>query len=45
VFLEYADIGSASKAKRVLHGRKFSGNPVAAVYYSEGKFANGEYDG
>ncbi|CAN6210427.1 unnamed protein product [Urochloa humidicola] len=45
VFLEYADIDSAAKAKRMLHGRKFSGNPVVAVYYSEDKFTNEEYDG
>ncbi|CAL5088845.1 unnamed protein product [Urochloa decumbens] len=45
VFLEYANIDSAAKAKGMLHGRKFSGNPVVAVYYSEDKFANERYDG
>ena len=45
VFLEYADIDGASKAKTALHGRKFGGNPVVAVCYAEDKFANGEYDG
>ncbi|CAN6162300.1 unnamed protein product [Urochloa humidicola] len=44
VFLEYADIDSAATAKGMLHGRKFDGNPVVAVYYSEDKFANEEYD-
>ncbi|PUZ45830.1 hypothetical protein GQ55_8G255900 [Panicum hallii var. hallii] len=45
VFLEYADIDGAAKAKTALHGRKFGGNPVVAVCYAEDKFANGEYDG
>jgi len=45
VFLEYADIDGATKAKTALHGRKFGGNPVVAVCYAEDKFANGEYDG
>ncbi|XP_047314824.1 splicing factor U2af large subunit B isoform X4 [Impatiens glandulifera] len=45
VFLEYADTESASKARESLHGRKFSGNQVVAVYYPENKFSQGEYDG
>lgn len=44
MFLEYADIDGAAKAKTVLHGRKFGGNPVVAVCYPEDKFANEEYD-
>jgi splicing factor U2AF 65 kDa subunit len=44
VFLEYADIEGAAKAKTALHGRKFGGNPVVAVCYPEDKFANEEYD-
>ncbi|GJN25840.1 hypothetical protein PR202_gb13724 [Eleusine coracana subsp. coracana] len=44
VFLEYADLDGAAKAKTVLHGRKFGGNPVVAVCYPEDKFANEEYD-
>ncbi|XP_062197411.1 splicing factor U2af large subunit B isoform X2 [Phragmites australis] len=44
VFLEYADIDGAAKAKTALHGRKFGGNPVVAVCYPEDKFANEEYD-
>ncbi|CAD6255421.1 unnamed protein product [Miscanthus lutarioriparius] len=45
VFLEYADVDGAAKAKTALHGRKFGGKPVVAVCYAEDKFANEEYDG
>lgn len=45
VFLEYADIESATKARQGLNGRKFGGNEVSAVFYPENKFAQGEYDG
>ena len=44
VFLEYADIDSAMKARAGLNGRKFGGNQVMAVFYPENKFAQGEYD-
>jgi hypothetical protein len=44
VFLEYADIEGAGKAKAALHGRKFGRSPVVAVCYPEDKFANEEYD-
>ncbi|XP_022992201.1 splicing factor U2af large subunit A-like isoform X2 [Cucurbita maxima] len=44
VFLEYADIESATKARSGLNGRKFGGNQVIAVFYPENKFAQGEYD-
>jgi len=27
------------------NGRKFGGNSVVAVYYSENKFAQGDYEG
>ena len=45
VFLEYADVNGAAKAKMALHGRKLRGNRVVAVCYAEDKFANEEYDG
>ncbi|KAF3790683.1 Splicing factor U2af large subunit B [Nymphaea thermarum] len=45
VFLEYADTDAASRARASLNGRKFGGNVVAAVFYPENKFSNGEYDG
>uniref|UniRef100_A0A5B7BQ83 Splicing factor U2af large subunit n=1 Tax=Davidia involucrata TaxID=16924 RepID=A0A5B7BQ83_DAVIN len=45
VFLEYADIDSAMKAQTGLNGRKFGGNQVVAVFYSENKFSQGDYDG
>ncbi|KAL6531263.1 hypothetical protein OROHE_014332 [Orobanche hederae] len=45
VFLEYADIEGATKARQGLNGRKFGGNEVMAVFYPENKFAEGEYDG
>ncbi|PSR88033.1 Splicing factor U2af large subunit B like [Actinidia chinensis var. chinensis] len=45
VFLEYADIESATKARQGLNGRKFGGNQVVAVFYPENKFSQGEYDG
>jgi splicing factor U2AF subunit len=44
VFLEYADVDGATKAKTAMHGRKFGGNPVVAVFYPENKFASAEYD-
>lgn len=44
VFLKYSDENEAAKAKEVLHGRKFGGNTVIAVYYPEDKFSRGEYD-
>ncbi|CAD6252898.1 unnamed protein product [Miscanthus lutarioriparius] len=45
VFLEYADVYSATRAKMALHGRKFDGKPVVASYYPELKFANLDFDG
>ncbi|KAI3768058.1 hypothetical protein L2E82_18490 [Cichorium intybus] len=45
VFLEYADTESAAKARGGLNGRKFGGNSVVAIFYSENKFNQGEYDG
>lgn len=42
VFVEYTDTAGAAKAKSSLHGRKFSGNSVIAVYYPEDKFERGE---
>jgi hypothetical protein len=45
VFVEYTDTAGAAKAKSSLHGRKFSGNSVIAVYYPEDKFERGEYGG
>ncbi|PKA55307.1 Splicing factor U2af large subunit B [Apostasia shenzhenica] len=45
VFLEYADTDGSMKARQGLHGRKFGGNQVVAIFYPENKFAQGEYDG
>ncbi|KAG9145285.1 hypothetical protein Leryth_008216 [Lithospermum erythrorhizon] len=45
VFLEYADVEGSTKARQGLHGRKFGGNPVVAVFYPENKFAEREYGG
>ncbi|KAL0926769.1 hypothetical protein M5K25_003019 [Dendrobium thyrsiflorum] len=44
VFLEYADTEESVKARQGLHGRKFGGNQVTAIFYPEIKFAQGEYD-
>ncbi|XP_028124034.1 splicing factor U2af large subunit B-like isoform X1 [Camellia sinensis] len=44
VFLEYADVESATRARQGLNGRKFGGNQVVAVFYPENKFSEGEYD-
>ncbi|XP_024521327.1 splicing factor U2af large subunit B isoform X3 [Selaginella moellendorffii] len=44
VFVEYATIEEAIKAKNSLNGRKFGGNIVAAVYFPEDKFLQGEYN-
>ncbi|KAL3645247.1 hypothetical protein CASFOL_010427 [Castilleja foliolosa] len=45
VFLEYADNEGAIKARQGLHGRKFGGNEVLAVFYPENKFAEADYSG
>ncbi|KAL0689991.1 hypothetical protein Bca4012_089669 [Brassica carinata] len=45
VFLEYADVDGAAKARSGMNGRKFGGNQVVAVYYPENKFAQGDYKG
>ncbi|KAL3525409.1 hypothetical protein ACH5RR_013781 [Cinchona calisaya] len=45
VFLEYADVESATKARQGLNGRKFGGNQVVAVFYPENRFSEGDYDG
>ncbi|PKU66166.1 Splicing factor U2af large subunit B [Dendrobium catenatum] len=45
VFLEYVDPDGAMKARQGLHGRKFGGNQVVAIFYPENKFALREYDG
>ncbi|KQJ87609.1 splicing factor U2af large subunit A isoform X2 [Brachypodium distachyon] len=44
VFLEYLDVDGSTKAKTGMHGRKFGGNQVVAVFYPENKFAEGDYD-
>ena len=43
--MEYADIEGATKARASLNGRKFGGNQVVAVFYSEDQFVQGDYDG
>jgi len=45
VFVEYADTAGAAKAKASLHGRRFGGNSVVAVYYPEDKFAREDFGG
>uniref|UniRef100_A0A1D1XKA3 Splicing factor U2af large subunit n=1 Tax=Anthurium amnicola TaxID=1678845 RepID=A0A1D1XKA3_9ARAE len=45
VFLEYEDLDGSYSTKTGLHGRKFGGNEVVAVYNAENKFAEGNYDG
>ncbi|POO02571.1 Nucleotide-binding alpha-beta plait domain containing protein [Trema orientale] len=44
VFLEYAEVEGASKAREGLNRRKFAGKQVVAVFYPEDKFAEGDYD-
>ena len=41
--MEYADVEGADNARKALHGRKFGGNPVVAVFFSEEKYARGDY--
>lgn len=43
VFLEYNDIESCVNARNALNGRKFGGNTVSAMYYSEETFHNEDY--
>uniref|UniRef100_A0A1J3IZC9 Splicing factor U2af large subunit B n=1 Tax=Noccaea caerulescens TaxID=107243 RepID=A0A1J3IZC9_NOCCA len=45
VFLEYADVDGAAKARSGMNGRKFGGNQVVAVYYAEDKYVQGDYEG
>ncbi|XP_020533127.1 splicing factor U2af large subunit B isoform X5 [Jatropha curcas] len=45
VFLEYADVEGAMKARAGMNGRKFGGNQVVAVFFLENKFYQCEYDG
>ncbi|XP_073038165.1 splicing factor U2af large subunit A-like isoform X5 [Primulina eburnea] len=45
VFLEYEDVEGSTKARQGLHGRKFGGKEVVAVFYPENKFSEGVYDG
>ncbi|CAI0410007.1 unnamed protein product [Linum tenue] len=45
VFLEYADIDGATKARAGMNGRKFGGNQVVAIFYAENRFHEGDYDG
>lgn len=45
VFLEYADLDGAAKARSGMNGRKFGGNQVVALYYPENKYAQGDYEG
>ena len=43
VFLHYSDLAGSAKARMALHGRKFGGNPVVAVFYPEALFLEGQY--
>lgn len=43
VFVEFANTQSSAKARASLHGRKFGGNVVVAVYYPEDKFSVGQW--
>ncbi|CAM6041301.1 unnamed protein product [Sphagnum compactum] len=45
VFVEYADLQGAVKAKSSLHGRKFGGNTIVATYYPEEKLMHGDFGG
>eukprot|EP00246_Nothoceros_aenigmaticus_P018117 TRINITY_DN9373_c0_g2_i1.p1 TRINITY_DN9373_c0_g2~~TRINITY_DN9373_c0_g2_i1.p1 ORF type:complete len:430 (+),score=93.92 TRINITY_DN9373_c0_g2_i1:439-1728(+) len=45
VFVEYTEPQEAAKARSMLNGRKFGGNSVVAVYYSEENFARGDFGG
>ncbi|KAG7588104.1 RNA-binding domain superfamily [Arabidopsis suecica] len=44
VFLEYADVDGSSKARLEMNGRIVGGYQVVAVYYSEDKYAQGDYE-
>lgn len=45
VFVEYSDTAGAAKAKASLHGRRFGGHSVVAVYYPAEKFSIEDYGG
>lgn len=42
--MEFADAGSAQKARNAMHGRRFAGRVVNAKYISEESYAAGQYD-
>ena len=42
--LEFADVPSAQRARSAMHGRRFGGRTVVAVYLAEDKYAAGQYD-
>ena len=44
VIIEFADVLSAVKARNAMHGRKFGGRTVTAVYLPEDSFAVGRFD-
>jgi len=44
VFVEFAAVDQAIKARSEVEGRQFDGRTVAADYWDEGKFARGELD-
>ncbi|XP_042508946.1 splicing factor U2af large subunit B-like [Macadamia integrifolia] len=45
VFLEYADLGGAMKARTCLNGRKFDGSVVMADFFPENRYVEGDYGG
>ncbi len=44
VVIEFDDPNAAAKALHVLHGRKFGGNVVNALYLTEESYRAGDFD-
>ena len=44
VIIEFAEVEVAIKARAAMHGRRFAGRTVTAVYLSEQAYAAGDLD-
>ncbi len=44
VVIEFMDVISAVKARNAMHGRKFGGRTVTAVFLPEDSYVAGRYD-
>lgn len=45
VVIEFVDMNGAVKARNAMHGRRFAGRTVSAIFLPEEAYAAGQYDG